>query len=412
MPDLAQEFVSSIDRRELWARTKGTWMKPFLFNVLVLLILAISGVSTFGDEGGPPSLPIGTPAPDFCLPGIDGQTHCLKDYVGSKVLVIAFTCNHCPTAQLYESRIKQLAADYREQGVALVAIQPNSPNAVRLDEMGYTDVGDSFEEMKLRAAYRHFNFPYLYDGENQKVARAYGPSATPHLFIFDAERKLRYQGRVDNNPREPLVTSRDARNAIDALLADKPVPLTKTPSVGCSTKWLYKEEGRKEELAEIEKKRVELRSASAEELQTLRENHTGKLLLVNFWATWCGPCQQEMPDFQTVYRMYGHRAFEVVTVSINYPDEKPGVLSVLNQLHATSRNLLLGSNDIYSLLAAFDADWNAAVPYTTLIRPGGEVIYKRQGTINPLELRRLIIANLADDDYLGHQAYWKTHTEK
>ena len=158
-------------------------------------------------------------------------------------------------AQLYESRIKQLAADYRERDVALVAIQPNNPNAVRLDEMGYTDVGDSFEEMKVRAAYPHFNFPYLYDGETQKVSREYGPSATPHLFIFDAQRKLRYQGRVDNNPREPLVTSRDARNATDALLAGRPVPLAKTPSVGCSTKWLYKEEGRKEELAEIESNR-------------------------------------------------------------------------------------------------------------------------------------------------------------
>src|SRR5256886_11464927 len=115
--------------------------------------------------------------------------------------------------------------DYRERGVALVAIQPNNPNVVRLDEMGYTDVGDSLEEMKLRAAYRHFNFPYLYDGETQKVSRAYGPSATPHLFIFDAERKLRYQGRVDNNPREPLVTSRDARNAIDSLLAGRQIEI-------------------------------------------------------------------------------------------------------------------------------------------------------------------------------------------
>jgi thiol-disulfide isomerase/thioredoxin len=143
----------------------------------------------------------------------------------------------------------------------------------------------------------------------------------------------------------------------------------------------------------------------------LRKNANGKLLLVNFWATWCGPCQKEMPDFQTMYRMYGHRAFEVVTVSINYPDEKPGVLNVLNRLHATSRNLLLGSTDIYSLMAAFDADWNAAVPYTTLIRPGGAVVFKRQGTIDPLEMKRLIIANLADDDYIGHQAYWQQHAE-
>jgi len=379
--------------------------------VLCLLFVTLC-VPAIADEPGPPTLPLGASAPDFCLPGIDGQTHCLKDYAGSKVLVVAFTCNHCPTAQLYESRIKQLAADYRDRGVALVAIQPNNPNAVRLDEMGYTDVGDSFEEMKLRAAYRHFNFPYLYDGDTQKVSRDYGPSATPHLFIFDAERKLRYQGRVDNNPRESLVTSRDARNAIDAILAERPVPVSKTPSVGCSTKWLYKEEGRKEELAEIERKPIKLQPVSAEELQALRKNLTGKLLLVNFWATWCGPCQQEMPDFQAIYRMYGHRAFELVTVSINYPDERAGVLSALNRLHATSRNLILGSTDIYLLLAAFDADWNAAVPYTALLRPGGEVIYKRQGTINPLEMKRLIISNLVDDDYIGHQAYWQNHSEK
>src|SRR2546423_13609641 len=396
-------------RESDWARDR---IKVFLFSMLCWLALATFGVSAIADEPGPPTLPIGASAPDFCLPGIDGETHCLKDYSASKVLVIAFTCNHCPTAQLYESRIKQLAADYGERGVALVAIQPNNPNAVRLDEMGYTDVGDSFEEMKLRAAYRHFNFPYLYDGETQKVSQAYGPFATPHLFIFDAERKLRYQGRVDNNPRESLVTSRDARAAIDALLAGRQIPLAKTPSVGCSTKWLYKEEGRKEELAEIETKSVQLLLANAEELKSLRKNPTGKLVLVNFWATWCGPCQQEMPDFKTIYRMYGHRAFEVVTVSINYPDEKPGVLSVLNKLHATSRNLLLGSTDIYSLMAAFDADWNAAVPYTALIRPGGEVVFKRQGTINPLEVKRLIISNLSDDDYLGHQAYWQTPSEQ
>ncbi len=376
-------------------------------RLLFALFLFVLVVPAFCDEGGPPTLAVGAAAPDFCLPGIDGQSHCLKDYAASKILVLAFTCNHCPTAQLYEGRIKQLAEDYRDRGVTLVAIEPNNPAAVRLDEMGYTDVGDSFEEMKVRAAYRQFNFPYLYDGETQKVARAYGPTATPHLFILDAERKLRYEGRVDNNPREPLVTVRDARNALDALLAGKAVPAAKTPSVGCSTKWIYKEEGSKEELAEIEARPVSVKPASAEDLKVLRKNSTGKLVLVNFWATWCGPCFKELPELETMYRMYGHRAFDLVTVSINYPDEQPGVLAALQKQHATSKNLLLGSTDIYPLMAAFDSEWNAAVPYSMLIRPDGTVAYKIQGSIKPLELRRLIIANLPDDDYIGHQAYWR-----
>jgi thiol-disulfide isomerase/thioredoxin len=385
-----------------------TIRRALLFLLLTLLIAVVIPAAADEDEHGPAPLVIGAAAPDFCLPAIDGKTHCLADYASAKILVIAFTCNHCPTAQLYESRIKQLAADYQDRGVTLIAIQPNNPNAVRLDEMGYTDVGDSFDEMKIRAAYRHFNFPYLYDGEDQKIARAYGPAATPHLFIFDAARKLRYEGRVDNNPREKLVTRQDAREAIDALLAGKPVAVEKTPSVGCSTKWIYKEEGRKEELAEIEAKPVTLQPASHDDFQALRKNDSGKLRLVNFWATWCAPCVQEMPEIQTMLRMYGHRPFEVVTATINYPDEQPAALAALTKLHATSRNVILGSTDIYTLLAAFDPDWNAAVPYTMLIKPNGEVVYRNQGPINPLELRRIIVANLPDDDYLGHQAYWQS----
>src|SRR6516225_1409556 len=150
--------------------------------VLVLAVLPAMASSVRGDPPGLKTLGIGATAPDFKLPGVDGKDYSLKDFAGARLLLVIFTCNHCPTAQAYEQRIKDLHADYQSKGVALVAISPNDPKAVRLDELGYTDLGDSFEDMKLRAKDQKFAFPYLYDGAKQEAARAFGVMATPQVF--------------------------------------------------------------------------------------------------------------------------------------------------------------------------------------------------------------------------------------
>ncbi len=353
-----------------------------------------------------PTLATGSLMPPFELPGIDGQIHKSSDWSTNKVLVVVFTCNHCPTAQLYESRIKAIAADYASKGVALVAIQPNNPRAIRLDELGYTDVGDTFQDMKTRAQQRHFNFPYLYDGDTQTVARAFGPAATPHLFVFDSARHLRYDGRIDDSPRENLVKRHDARLAIDSVLADRPVAVPHTPSIGCSTKWAYKEEGRNSEEEKFEKEPVTVSEVNAAGLKTLAENSGGKVTLVNFWATWCGPCVDELPDLVKIYHMYRHRPFNFVTVSVNYPDEQKGVLAALEKNHAANRNLIFGSTDNYALMHSFDPEWNSAVPYTALIGADGKIIWKYQGELDMMALKRRILASLPDDDYIGQRAYW------
>ena len=342
----------------------------------------------------PATLEIGAAAPDFKLPGVDGKQYSLESFRDAEVLVVVFTCNHCPTAQAYEDRIKQLAADYKDKKVALVAISPNDPAAVRLDELGYTDVGDSLEDMKIRAKDQDFKFPYLYDGEDQKVSRAYGPVATPHVFVFDRARKLRFVGRIDDSDKPDRVTSHDTRNAIEALLAGKPVPVEKTKTFGCSIKWSDKRDSAKKSLETWAKEEVDLKPIDEKGIKTLVKNDGKKLRLINVWATWCGPCVAELPEFVTMNRMYRHRDFELVTISADAPEEKDKALEVLKKKQVSATNYLFDGNDKYKLMDAVDEKSSGAVPHTMLIAPGGKVLYRKSGPCDPLEIKQAIVGYL------------------
>src|SRR5262245_41823467 len=231
------------------------------------------------DPAGFKTLAIGDAAPDFKLPGVDDKEYTLDSFKGAKLLAIIFTCNHCPTAQAYEDRILQLHADYKDKGVALVAISPNDPLAVRLDELGYTEFSDSFDEMKQRAKDRNFQFPYLYDGETQQTSLAYGVLATPQVYLFDQARKLQYVGRIDDSDVK-TVTSHDTRNAIDALLAGKPVPIAQTRTFGCSTKWADKRPDAVKWLEKADAEAVDLKSIDEVGLERWVRNDTDNRLVV------------------------------------------------------------------------------------------------------------------------------------
>ena len=338
------------------------------------------------------TLDIGAQAPDFNLPNVDGKYYTLQDFKDAKALVIVFTCNHCPTAQAYEDRIIALANDYKDKGVAVVAISPNSPLGLLPEELGYSDLNDDYAAMKLRSDYKQFNFPYLYDGDTETASLQYGPVATPHAFVFDATRKLRYTGRLDASEKPGTANAEDVRLAIDAILSGGTIAQPVTKTFGCSTKWGWKSDMRTDADREWAEKTVALLKTDVAGVQALLKNdESKKLRLLNVWATWCGPCILEYPEFIEIQRMYGARDFEFVSISADKPEQEQKVLDFLTNKHSAVANYLFSGDDKYALIEAVDKNWNGALPYTVLVEPGGKVVWSHQGDVDFLALKRAIV---------------------
>ncbi len=398
----------------------------FRHSLIVIVILSVPTLlfaqqkkpatsGTANVEGELPAdakrLKIGDRAPDFSLKGVDGKTYSLADFKEARVLMVMFLSNHCPSSHAAETRLLPLIAEMKTRGLAAVAINPNSPEALSIGELGYSKYSDSFEEMTLYSREQAYTFPYLYDGDTQKTAKAYGCLCTPQVFIFDRERCLRYMGRVDDSHfADPaMVKSPDARNALEAMLSGKPVPVEVTRPIGCSTKWLEK----KDQVAQIEEQwssaPVTCESIDAAGIEKLKKNDTKKLRMINVWATWCGPCVAEFPSLISLSRRLGNRDFELITVSVDDPKEEAKVKAFLEKEHASmpprvqrslkaegrqSNNYLFTGGKLEALLEALDPEAPGPVPYTLVIEPGGKVIYRQSGEVKSDELLAKLLDKL------------------
>jgi peroxiredoxin len=384
-------------------------MRPF---VLILSLLVAPILLTA--EEGLATLKIGDSAPDFSLPGIDGKTWTLADFKEGKVLVVFFTSNHCPTSHGAADRIKSFLDDYRSKGMAFVAINPNHPEGLSIDELGYSKYNDGFEDMKLYAAEEGFDFPYLYDGETQNVARAYGCLTTPHVFVFDAERKLRYRGRFDDSRfggDDSTVKSPDTRNAVAALLTGKPVAVPETKPMGCSTKWRSKKTAVAEKMAAWDATPVEVETIDAAGVAALRKNGTNKVRLFNVWATWCAPCVQEFPDLVTTARKFGLRDFEFISISADDPTNAAPVKAFLDKQKAgmapklkksveaegrKTNSYLYAGADMDDLMKVLDPEWPGVIPHTILVDTDGKILWRHNGLVDGETLRAKILEHMGD----------------
>lgn len=355
----------------------------------------------------PTTITTGTQAPDFSLKATDGKRYTLKDFSGGKALAVIFTTNHCPDAITSHDRMVALVDHFEGKEVKFVAINSNSPEGLHPPELGWTIYDDGFEDMVRIAKDQKFNLPYLYDGETQEVAKAYGAVATPHVFVFDGDLKLRYDGRMDNGRRRVgPVEKNEARDAIEAILAGKEPAVTKTRPAGCSTKWKEKagmvaDEDRKWKEQPVT---VELTKAAALQKLVANKGRTG-MRLFNIWSTSCGPCVAEFPDLAAIYRQYCWQEFEFVTISLDPPGDLEKVTKFLKRNQAglspktkplleeegRKTNHFILDDDTEEMAKAIDAEWDGGMPYTFLVGPEGEVLYRHSGQIDPVELKKAIV---------------------
>jgi thiol-disulfide isomerase/thioredoxin len=226
----------------------------------------------------------------------------------------------------------------------------------------------------------------------------YGPVATPHVFVFDQERKLRYTGRLDESEKPGTANAEDLRAATDALLTGRPVQNPVTKTFGCSVKWKGKQDYKEQLYKKWAALPVELSDLDISGIKSIVNNKdSDKLRLINIWATWCGPCVQELPEFVKIDRMYRERDFEFITISMDDIAKKNKALERLKKLEASNKNYIFSGKNKYEFIEAIDPKWQGALPYTILIEPGGKIIYGKQGPIDPLHLKKAIV----DSKYIG-----------
>lgn len=384
-------------------------MKSLLFSFAIAAAAATS-TAFAADPPTPPVIPIGTPVPDFSLPGIDGKTHTLSEFADAKVLCLIFTCNHCPDAIAAAGRMEEIHKAYKDKGVAVVAINSSSPDGLTPDELGYGAHGDTFEEMTPFAQENGWTMPYLFDGATQTLTAAVGAQSTPHVFIFGADRKLAYTGRMDDAARKKGPVEKSyIKDALDAVLAGKPVAEPVTRSFGCSTKWLWKKSWREKDQKNWEAKTVTVEKLDVETAKKLRENASGNVRVINFWSTTCGPCIAEFPELVDAYRRFQNRSFDFITISLDPPADEAKVQKFLQKQTAalsdktkpslkkegrTTNNYIFAGENPDKLAEAIDKEWTGAQPHTVIISPKGEILWRHSAQVEGVELRRQIVKAL------------------
>jgi len=321
----------------------------------ILTALLVIGIGAIGGTGG-----IGKPAPDFSLPDVNGKTHSLREFRG-KATVLVFTSTQCSITNAYTDRLKSIVSDYSPKGVSLIAVNSNSDEAVDQirDHMQKNGVG----------------WNVLKD-QGGKVAGLYGAERTPEAFIIDSEGVIRYHGRIDDSFEAARVKRNDLRVALDELLSSRAVSVAETKAFGCQIK---------REQSTASDSSVSLLKPA--ELSKLKDDAKGKVLVVNFWATWCGPCVAEFPEFVALDEKYRSSGVNVIGISADeVADLQSKVVPFVRDAKARFPVYVQDVEDPQEMIDRVAKEWSGALPATFVFDRQGTLVYKRLGIIDRDEL--------------------------
>lgn len=336
----------------------------------------------------------GAEMPQFRLPGVDGRLHDSNEFKKSNLLAVIFLSNHCPTSQMFQERLIRLAKDYRPHGFTIAAISPNDPEAILPDELAHSALGDTFEEMRIRANELSYPFHYLYDGKTQEAAKAFGVRVTPHAFLFDKTRKLCYTGRV-GDPKNPTRTDReDLRLAIEALVQDKIPPVVQGRAFGSSIKWSKNRAIVEKARERFSRETVSLKKASKRTLEFIRENKATWPKLIYVWSIEDKRKRNDLLELSSIHKIYRKRGLEWVTVCIDGEAFQETAQKLLEETQSSGKNFICPGSELAPLADLRAEKGNRITPYLALVEPKGKIAYRSTAGLKPLLLKRHILTAL------------------
>jgi len=402
-------------------------MKRVLFTLIAMLYLSAFTPALAYQDRAAASLSIGQSAPDFTAADLNGKAHSLKDHRG-RIAVIVFLSTECPFSNAYIERLRAIASDYSKKNVALLGVNSNP--------------AESLDQIREHARKNKLDFTILKD-EGSRVADAYGALRTPEVFVVDGAGALLYRGRIDNSKETARVKRNDLREALDETLAGKAVSQPETKAFGCPIKMVRKNNAaggveqssvRETSFARSDglprfanalapQKKPATKPAATkpaatkpaatkpaatkkpavsratpkvsplkpEDFNKFKDAANGKVLVINFWATWCGPCVAEFPEFVALDRKYRNKGVKIVGITADEPaDVKPKVIPFIKKKRVKFDILLQDTDDPQQMMDLINKDWPGVLPATFVYDKQGNLAYSRFGIID----RDLLVAEI------------------